>query len=68
LRYDKLKALQEILNTQLAGDKNIEKFKEDINNFIKKYQYQNSLNGLIFKYRNEIQTSLLQKGFTIMFV
>jgi len=61
LRYDKLKELQNILAKQPQPDINIQKYKKDIDHFINKYIYQNSVNELIFQYRNFIQNSLLSK-------
>jgi hypothetical protein len=61
LRYNKLKELQNILAKQSQNDKNIQKYKKDIDHFINKYTYQNSVNDLIFKYRNSIQNYLLSK-------
>jgi hypothetical protein len=61
LRYNKIKYLQKLLNGIQIPDEKIVKYRNRINHFVNKYNYQKSLNDLIFGYQDFIISYILTK-------
>jgi len=66
LRYDKIKYLQNLLNEiqipENKPDEKIVKYRNIINHFVNKYNYQKGLNDLIFGYQDLIISYILKKN------